>query len=53
LDKFEQFKRKYDPQYAAKIAQGGNKLKVTALKWPEKKKDAAKEAKKEEEDLYT
>jgi hypothetical protein len=35
------------------MAQGGNKLKVTALKWPEKKKDVAKEPKKAEEDLYT
>jgi hypothetical protein len=50
LDRYEQFRRKYDPAYAAKV--GGQK--ISHLEWPEEEEGAQfREDEDEDEDLYS
>jgi transitional endoplasmic reticulum ATPase len=48
LNKYDQFRRKFDPVYAAR----GNQSGVSAFKWPERE-DAAVNSAVEEDDLYS
>ena len=49
LDKFEQFRRKYDPAYAAKVT-GGSAVKIN---WPEDSSSQFQHAADDDDDLYS
>lgn len=49
LDKFEQFRRKYDPAYAAKVA-GGTTVKIN---WPEDNSSQFQQNPADDDDLYS
>lgn len=49
LDKFEQFRRKFDPAYAAKVA-GAQSVKIN---WPESNASQFQQAADDDEDLYS
>jgi len=49
LDKFEQFRRKYDPAYAAKVT-GATSVKIN---WPDDTSSQFQAAADEDEDLYS
>lgn len=49
LDKFEQFRRKFDPAYAAKVA-GAQSVKIN---WPESNASQFQQAADDDDDLYS
>jgi transitional endoplasmic reticulum ATPase len=49
LDKFEQFRKKYDPAYAAKVA-GSSAIKIN---WPEDNSSQFQQNNDDDEDLYS
>ena len=49
LDKFEQFRKKYDPAYAAKVA-GSAKIKIN---WPDDHSSQFQAAANDDDDLYS
>lgn len=49
LDKFEQFRRKYDPAYAAKVT-GGQTVRIN---WPEDNSSQFQNNADDDEDLYS
>lgn len=52
LEKFEQFRRKFDPSFATKSSQGGQSKNT--IKWPSQGAQGGnKQASKDEDDLYS
>ena len=53
LEKFEQFRRKFDPSFANKVSTGSNN-QGPSIKWPSSSnQQQAKQANNEDDDLYS
>ncbi len=50
LEKFEQFRRKFDPSFAKKTGSGGSSQSGGGIKWPS---NAVKKSTNDEDDLYS
>ena len=54
LNKFEEFKRKFDPNFVRKSGIKGSKIKVSSIKWPSRGQSKIYDVdKKDDEDIYS
>lgn len=53
LEKFEQFRRKFDPSFANKSGGSGNQSSGPSIKWPTGSGGQSRQQSNEEDDLYS
>jgi transitional endoplasmic reticulum ATPase len=53
LEKFEQFRRKFDPSFAKNMGSGQNQQQGQGIKWPGSVNQASKKQADDDDDLYS